>query len=94
MFLTIIGLILPPISILFLGTLLIIAPQQEALKHHSSLKRMIRPGYWAETTTGLSGVIFSVTKTHIILGCPDGTKHEILHSLICIIKDTPHETGI
>lgn len=89
MFLAIIGLILPPLSMLLLGMLLVLIPQHHAIKQHRSLQRLIRPGNAVRTTTGMAGIILSTTQTHVILACNDGTKHEILRSLIITTDNSP-----
>ena len=86
MFLAIIGLILPPLSILLLGMLLILVPQHHAIKQHRALQRLIRLGNSVRTTTGLVGIIFSVTQTHVIIVCNDGTKHEVLRASVVAIN--------
>jgi preprotein translocase YajC subunit len=82
MIVPVINFILPFIGFFVLGSLFILAPQSCRLKRRQSLQQKIRKGALVRTAAGLQGLVFSLSFPYVIISCNDGTKHEVLLSLI------------
>ena len=69
-------------TIIAIGHLLIIGPQNEVARRKLAHEKMLYVGATVTSSTGLNGTIVAITKTHIIIASSNGQRHELAKSFI------------